>query len=68
MKPGEWLSNLAWGLVFTPMVMLFPLTWGALNDPSLILEGWDLYLLFYGIPWALALAIWLYIRRTKRRA
>ena len=67
-KPYSRHLDFAWGLVFTPTIMLFPITWGALNEPSLILEDWDLFLLFYGIPWVGALIIWLYVREMRRAA
>jgi hypothetical protein len=60
--------DVAWSLVFTPTILLFPLTWGALNDPSVILEYWDVFLPFFGIPYAAALAIWLYVRQARRDA
>jgi hypothetical protein len=60
--------DFAWGLVISPTILLLPMTWGALADPSLILKYWQLYLPFFGIPCAAALAIWLYVRKARRAA
>jgi hypothetical protein len=67
-KPYERHIDFAWGLVINPTLLLFPLTWGALNDPSLIWQYRDVFLLFFGLPYAGALAIWFYVRHARRSA
>ena len=67
-KPYARHMDFAWSLVLTPPILLFPLALGALFDPSVILEDWDLYLLFFGLPWAFAIAIWWYVRQERRAA
>src|SRR4051794_6457555 len=67
-KPYARHMDFAWALIINPTILLFPLTWGALNDPSVILEYWDLFLPFFGIPYAAALVIWLYVRQMRRAA
>jgi hypothetical protein len=67
-KPYARLMDFAWSLVLIPAILLLPMTWGALADPSLILKYWELYLPFFGIPYAAAVAIWLYVRQARRAA
>jgi len=59
----RWASSLA----LTPAIMLFPLTIMPFLDPYALIELWDLYLLFFGIPFALATAFWFHARNLRRR-
>ena len=65
MTRREWVRNLAWSVLVTPVVLLLPLSWPAISEPSLFLEHWDLYLLFFGLPFTAALALTLYLRHTR---
>jgi len=59
-KPYAGGVETGWNLVITPTILLFPLVLGALGDPWLILEYWDFFLLFFGIPYAAAVTVWRY--------
>jgi hypothetical protein len=58
--------RLAWSLVIPPVIMLFPFTLAAFADPWVIVEAWDIYLIFYGLPFAVAAACWIYARRLSQ--
>ena len=52
----------AWGLWLTPTIMGFPFIILPLLEPASILEmlaeAWSIYLLFFGIPFALGALCW----------
>lgn len=68
LTPVQKLRRAAWALFVTPTLMLFPLTLGPFFAPATVLEYLDVYLLFFGIPYAAALALWLYARKLARTA
>lgn len=56
----------AWGLWTTPPILLFPLVLPILEPwslPHLLAKYWDIYLLFFGLPFALGAYCW---RRANR--
>jgi hypothetical protein len=61
-------ERLAVALIMSPTILFCIPIWGALNHPSLLIEHWDFYLLFLGIPYAVALALWLGARHSRRSA
>lgn len=66
LSKAEWTRNLGWALVFTPPIMLAPLLL-AVFYPSVILAEWDLFLLFFGLPWAAGLALLRYSHMLKHK-
>src|SRR5436190_20480393 len=60
----------AWACWLTPPMVLSPLLLPILEPSSLpeaIHDGWELYLLLFGLPWALGAAFWMHARRLKSR-
>jgi len=58
------IRNWAAALWTTPVVLL-PLFWLVLPyEPSLLLDHWDVYLLFFGLPFAAAAALYVYAARV----
>ncbi len=57
------LRRWATALWTTPLMMLFPLWLGLFEAPSMLLEHWDLYLLFFGLPFAAAAALYYWSAR-----
>jgi hypothetical protein len=57
------LRRWAFALWSTP-VLLYPIWLFFLLDPTLILEFWDLFLLFYGLPFAAAAALYFFAGRV----
>ena len=58
----------AWACWITPPLALPPLLLPLLEPssiPEALVEGWELYLMFFGFPWALGIAFWLHSRRLK---
>jgi hypothetical protein len=53
-------------LFILPFVMFPILIYPLFYEPSLLLEGWDIYVLFFGIPWALSVATWKYSKILER--
>ena len=63
---GQWLRDLAFSLWLIPPIMMFPLTFGVLARPAILLED-PIIGLLYGIPLALgALLFWLSRRGSNR--
>jgi hypothetical protein len=61
----------AWACWMTPLFAVVPLFFPLLEPssiPSALLDGWELYLLFVALPWALGVASWLHSRKLKKRA
>lgn len=50
----------------TPLIMLFPLWLGVIYDPRLLADYPALYLLFFGAPFAVAAALYIYAWRVGR--
>jgi len=40
--------------------------WGAISDPTMILKFWEIYLLFFGIPFAVAAILFYWARRLDQ--
>lgn len=51
------LQRLAVSLFTTPLIMLFPLWYGALYEPSLILKYPSVFVLFFGVPFVSAVVL-----------
>lgn len=62
---NRYLKNLALSLLFVPVAMLPFLVFFALSDPKMIIEAWDIYLIFFGIPWLLAAVILILRKRVS---
>jgi len=60
------LRRWAVSLWTTPLVMLFPLWFGALFEPSLILDYPSLFLLFFGLPFAAAAILYWLAGRIRK--
>jgi hypothetical protein len=58
--------RMASALFITPTIMLFPMWLGLFVDPSALIELWDFYLLFFGLPYAAAASFWIYAGRLRR--
>jgi hypothetical protein len=47
-----------------PPTILFIIPWlGVIDDPSLLKDYWQFYLLFIGMPYAVSLWLWMLSRR-----
>ena len=66
LTPAQKLRRWAWSLITTPIVMLFPLALGPFIEPSALIDHYDLYLLFYGLPFSVALLLFMRARRLER--
>lgn len=60
------LERLAVASIMVPTTLFCIPIWGALNQPSLVVENWDFYLLFLGIPYAVGIALWFGARRHRQ--
>jgi hypothetical protein len=68
-KPRNRWKDLAWSLWLTPAILLMPLAvlpfmmdWR--SGVSAIAEAWDLYALFFLLPWAAGFVAWMQGRRA----
>lgn len=52
--------RLAAALWSTPLIMFFPLWLGVFVEPSALIEYWELFLLFFGLPFAAAGLLYFY--------
>jgi len=52
-------------LFLAPAILFIIPLLGLLDEPSLIVEYWQFYLMFLGIPWLISLAIVIYLYRTR---
>jgi hypothetical protein len=46
------MRALGWSLILEPTIMSCILTSGAFAEPRLLVDYWDVYLLFIGLPYA----------------
>ena len=56
-------------LLMGPPVLLWPMLLPLLQPstiPGVLAKAWDVYLLFFGIPFALGMLCWLLVRRLER--
>lgn len=60
------IRRLALALWMPPLILLFPTWLAALLDPGLILEYPDYFLLFFGAPFAVAAALYVYAAKVGR--
>ena len=67
LSPQQKLRRMASASWSTP-VLLFPLWVLAVLEPSLLREYWQFWLLLYGVPSAVATALYLIAHRADRRA
>jgi hypothetical protein len=65
-KPTRQQKIRRWAAAFwsTPVILLLPLWLVLPYDPSLLLEAWDFYLLFFGLPFVAAAALYAYAARV----
>jgi len=61
------LRDAGWALIYTPAIMFVILIWGALHEPLVILEDWDIYFPFIILPWAAGIALLVKARKKARR-
>lgn len=66
MAKADWRKQLGGSLILTPTILLCLPIWGALNDPALLVEYWDFFLLFLGIPYLAGIALWLWAWKLPR--
>lgn len=60
------LRRAAAALWSTPLIMLFPVWYGTLYEPSLILEYPTIFILFFGLPFlAAAILYWIAAKATS---
>jgi hypothetical protein len=61
------LKSFAISLFILPAA-LFPIVLLPLfRDPSLVIEGWDMYAMLFGVPWVVAAFTWRYAKALERR-
>jgi hypothetical protein len=58
-RPPTWTVT----LVFVPILVLFPFVFFAINQPEFLARYWHLLVLLFGLPWTLAMALWLWKKR-----
>jgi Na+/alanine symporter len=59
----DYLKNFALSLLIVPVVILPFLVFFAVTDPEVVIEAWDIYLIFFGVPWTIAAIILLLRKR-----
>jgi hypothetical protein len=59
----RWIRDAGIALVITPTIMLCIPIYAALVEPKLLIDHWDFYWPWVGIPYAVGLALWAYSRR-----
>ena len=60
------MKRVAWSLWLTPPILLFPLLLPVLEPssiPTVLAENWEIYLLFFGLPFSIGAALWVYSNR-----
>ena len=62
------MKRVALSLVIPPTILLCIPIWAALNEPMLVIEYWDFYLPFLGVPYAAAIVLWIWARRLPKAA
>ncbi|RYY42567.1 MAG: hypothetical protein EOP59_09715 [Sphingomonadales bacterium] len=68
-SPDTFWKRAAWGLWLTPPIMLFPFLLPILEPssfPALLMKFWDIYLLFFGLPFALGAFCWWHADRAAK--
>ena len=50
LNPRQKLRRTAFALLSTPMIMLFPMWYGALYEPGLIVKHLGFFTAFFGLP------------------
>jgi hypothetical protein len=61
----------AWSAWLTPPITLFPLLlrpFAPFSIPGILTEYWQLYLLFFGVPWMIGALFWMHAKRVSERA
>ena len=69
--PGSIWRDAAWAFWYTPPILLAPFFilpflmdfQGAMRS---IAEAWQIYFIFFALPWALGIAAWVYARRRDQ--
>lgn len=49
------------------MIMLFPVWFGTVYEPALLLEYSDFFLMFFGLPFAIAAILYVQAARLDRK-
>jgi len=65
LNPKQKLRRAATALWSTPLIMLFPLWYGTLYEPSLVLEDSTVYILFFGLPFLAATILYWVAAKTR---
>jgi hypothetical protein len=69
--PGRKWRDLAWSLWITPVIALSPFVFLPLlmdfkSAIKSVVDAWEIYLLFFALPWAGGIAAWIQARRIDR--
>ena len=67
LTPQQNMRRWATALWTTPLVMMFPLWFGTMYDPGLLLKYPDIFLVFFGLPFAAAAILYLQAARLDRK-
>jgi hypothetical protein len=54
---GPWMRNAGVALIGTPTIMFCVLIYAAVREPVLLLDHWDFYLPWIGLPYAIGAAL-----------
>ena len=65
MNGRRWKRDAGLGLIITPAIMFGLLIYGAIMESRLLVERWDIYLLFVALPVAAGIALLWSARRLR---
>ena len=68
LNKAQKLRRGAFALWSTPIIMLFPIWWGYLHEPTLILEYWEISILFFGLPLLAAALLYYFAAKVGSEA
>jgi hypothetical protein len=66
-SPPRLMKRVAWSLWMAPSILLFPFLLPILHPssiPAALAENWEGYLLFFGLPYSIGAALWVYDNRA----
>jgi len=58
----QYVRDLGWSLFVVPVALMPFFIYFAIRDPRVIIEDWQVYVLFFGLPWTLGFVVLRYSR------